>query len=285
MLSVKVIFSQRGINFLSQAAHSACGTACVVHPDPQSVELLGLCICKTCLSHGDPQSTTHLHFVLYNFDFNLYCILFQFTLQLVYSIVDSLIVELLMVWVLERKRKLVQVVNHLYFLIKCMKDLFTISDFCYMYKLYSWEILIALTKTRLYSLVFYFCIRGYVNEFQGKYIYFYFSLITPYMNNSIFFYFCLFTGFYSNFTRNKWHFYGQTLLVLRWCEGRQYVIWVFHVFWGYRWLKYLILYKLWGFPWLLFWSLRSSEARNIIFCLCTTLKLKKNVEGLNWHTE
>lgn len=27
MISVEVIFSQRGINFLSQAAHSACGTA------------------------------------------------------------------------------------------------------------------------------------------------------------------------------------------------------------------------------------------------------------------
>lgn len=65
MLSVKVIFSQRGINFLSQAAHSGCGTACVAHKDPLSVQLLWLFTFKTCLSHENSEKAIKCNLVLY----------------------------------------------------------------------------------------------------------------------------------------------------------------------------------------------------------------------------
>lgn len=53
-----------------------------------------------------------------------------------------------------------------------------------------------------------------------------------------------FAGFYSSFTSWKWHFYGLNDLAARWWERWRCEIWVFDVFWGWRWMKYFILYKL-----------------------------------------
>lgn len=61
MLSVKVIFPQRGINFLSQAARSACGTACVAHQDPSARS----CGAVHVFNLKTQRKAIKVHFVLY----------------------------------------------------------------------------------------------------------------------------------------------------------------------------------------------------------------------------